>query len=311
MVKCEYIAEVSRFLTPEEILARYNSDPDFATGVKDLTLNEYWHLFQLVKDKDELENLYKLALDASLKAEREYWALPANLLAVNKLERKELDTLLLKPFINEQRTLNYSEMDMQTGVRRTVNADAIIVNQIMMFMLAKNYVRAEEMSSIIASKHPMLRAVVRCIGGYMDFANPEDRQLMEKISQSSPRNKVIMNLYAERFDSTTVNALNSLPADDALTFYLKAQRLCLQYSNQALLMRSADFNREEDPDFKHPDEVEFSMDEPIPYSVYEVAYIYLKRCFEKDPKFILTAKADADINEDLLNDVLGIKREKK
>ena len=145
----------------------------------------------------------------------------------------------------------------------------------------------------------------------MDFANPEDRQLMEKISQSSPRNKVIMNLYAERFDSTTVNALNSLPADDALTLYLKAQRLCLQYSNQAMLMRSADFNREEDPDFKHPDEVEFSMDEPIPYSVYEVAYIYLKRCFEKDRKFILTAKADADINEDLLNDVLGIKREKK
>lgn len=311
MVKCEYIAEVSRFLTPDEILARYNSDPDFATGVKDLTLNEYWHLFKLIKDKDELEKLYKLALDASLKAEREYWALPANLLAVNKLERKELDTLLLKPFINEQRTLNYSEMDMQTGVRRTVNADAIIVNQIMMFMLAKNYVRAEEMSSIIASKHPMLRAVVRCIGGYMDFANPEDRQLMEKISQSSPRNKVIMNLYAERFDSTTVNALNSLPADDALTLYLKAQRLCLQYSNQAFLMRSADFNREEDPDFKHPDEVEFSMDEPIPYSVYEVAYIYLKRCFEKDRKFILTAKADADINEDLLNDVLGIKQEKK
>ena len=50
---------------------------------------------------------------------------------------------------------------------------------------------------------------------------------------------------------------------------------------------------------------------PAQCSVYEAAYIYLKNCFEKDKKFILTAKADADINEDLLNDILGITKEKK
>ena len=51
--------------------------------------------------------------------------------------------------------------------------------------------------------------------------------------------------------------------------------------------------------------------DPVPCKAYEAAYIYLKTCFEKDKKFIMTAKADADINEDLLNDVLGIKQEKK
>jgi hypothetical protein len=236
----------------------------------------------------------------------------------------------------------------------------------MMFVLAKNYVRAEELSSMIASKHPMLRAVVRCIGGYLDLDNPEDRQLLSIIAESSPRNKVIMKLYEEKFDSTMVAALNQLPSDEALTMYLKAQRLCLQYSNQAPLMRGADFDRNEDPAFRHPDDKELPaadeddilavrknisdlkqeaaayrdmgmsaevtiveqdiaraekmlMDmenrvptvDPAPCKVYEAAYIYLKNCFAKDKKFILPAKADADINEDLLNDVLGIRKVEK
>ena len=256
LVKCEYVVEVSRYLTPEEILNRYNSDPEFASGKKTMTLNEYWHLFNLIKDPDELEKLYKIALDASYVAEREYWALPANLLAIKKLERKQLDTLLLKPFINEQRSLNYSEMDIETGFRRTINADAVIVNQILMFMLAKDYSRAEELSSFIDKKHPMLRAVVRCIGGYLDLENPDDRQLLDMICESSPRNKVIMDMYAEQIDSTTVSALNQLPNDQALTLYLKAQRLCLQHSNQAFLMKGADFDRNEDPTLRHPDDRE-------------------------------------------------------
>jgi hypothetical protein len=282
------------------------------------------------------------------------------------LEKKQVDTLLLKPFINERRPLNYSLMDMDTGKRRIVNAEAVIVNQVLMFMLAKNYVRAEELSSIVAHSHPMLRAIVCCLGGYLDLEKPEDVALIEKIGESSVRNRVIVNLYTERFDSTTVAALNKLPSDEALTMYLKAQRLCLQHSNQAVFMRSADFDRDEDITFRHPDDKEIpaATDEeiaavrkaisdleqeaeayremglisevqavekdimkersnlsdmenrlpivdPAPCKVYEAAYIYLKSCFEKDSRFILTAKSDADINEDLLNDVLGIKQTKK
>ena len=148
--------------------------------------------------------------------------------------------------------------------------------------------------------------------------------------------------------------------------YLKAQRLCLQHSNQAVFMRSADFDRDEDITFRHSDDKEIpaATDEeiaavrkvisdleqeaeayremglisevqavekdimkaksnlsdmenrlpivdPAPCKVYEAAYIYLKSCFEKDSRFVLTAKSDADINEDLLNDVLGIKQTKK
>ena len=366
MVKCEYIAEVSRYLTPEEILERYNTDEDFRSGRKILTLNEYWHLFQLIKDKEELEKLYRRALAASYKAEREYWALPANNLVQILLEKRQVDTTILRPFINENRPVDYSEMDINTGLRRTVNDHSIVINQVQMHMLAKNYSRAEELSYIIAEHHPMLRAIVRCIGGYLNFEDPNDLKLIDQISESSPRNKVVMNLYAEKYDSTTVAALNLLPLSDPITPYLKAQRLCQQYYNQAILMRSADFDREEDPHLRHPDDKEIpaateqeleamrkniaSLEEeaamyrdlglldevamvqrdidkektllqsmensepaidPAPCKVYEAAAIYLKECFAMDSRYIITAKADADINEDLLNDVLGIKQEKK
>ena len=51
----------------------------------------------------------------------------------------------------------------------------------------------------------------------------------------------------------------------------------------------------------------------IPYecTVYDAAYAYLKRCFERDGKYVKTAQADLDITEELLNDVLGIPNKKK
>ena len=362
-VRCEYLTEVFRYLTPEEILSRYNTDADYRNGKKLLTLNEYWHLFNLVSDEKQLESLYQRALDASFKAEREYWALPANHLASLYIGRKQADTTLLAPFINEKRPLNYSQMDMETGQRRIINPEGIIINQVQMYLLSKNYVRAEELSSMLERSQPMLRAIVRCLGGYLDPDDPADRVLVEQIRESSPRNKVIINLFSEQFDSTTVAALNKLPSDEALTFYLKAQRLCLQHSNQVYLMKAADFDREEDPYLRLPDDKEIpaatqedidalikKIDETVlememframgledevslmekevgqlrvmveamqnkepviervECKAYDAAYIYLQECFARDKRFILTAKADADINEDLLNDVLGIKQ---
>ena len=46
-------------------------------------------------------------------------------------------------------------------------------------------------------------------------------------------------------------------------------------------------------------------------TVYDAAKVYLQQCFARDNKYIRTAQADYDIAEDLLNDVLGIKKDKK
>ena len=46
-------------------------------------------------------------------------------------------------------------------------------------------------------------------------------------------------------------------------------------------------------------------------TVYDAAKVYLQQCFAIDGKYVRTAQADYDIAEELLNDVLGIKKDKK
>lgn len=365
-VKCEHKSVVFRFLSKEEILSKYENDPDFRNGIKPFTLNEYWELFQLVEDEKELETLYNRARVAAIRTEGKNnpWALPANHLAVQYLKRKQVDTLLLAPFIDERFRANYSLTEL-SGEKKILNDDAIVANQVQMLMLSKDYERAEELSSIIENEHPMLRAIVRCLGGYIDFEDPKEEATVELIKKSSPRNEVIINLYREQYDSTTVAALNKLPQNDPVTSYLRAQYLCLKYDNDVVKMKADEFARAEDPAFRHPDdevleaatpeaieefkakmkEIETYIEEdkilnfdtteneakladmketlavmekgeetviPVEHcSVYDAAKVYLQQCFAFDQKYVRTAQADYDISEDLLNDVLGIKKDKK
>ena len=365
-VKCEHKSIVYRFLSKEEILAKYENDPDFRSGKKPFTLNEYWELFGLVKNEAELEELYNRARVAAIRTEGKNnpWALPANHLAVTYLKRKQVDTLLLAPFIDERFRANYSLTEM-SGEKKILNDDAIVANQVQMFMLAKDYERAEELSSIIEAERPMLRAIVRCLGGFIDFEDPKEEATIDLIKSSSVRNEVIINFYKEQFDSTTVAALNKLPQGDPITSYLRAQYLCLKNDGDVMKMRNTDFDRAEDPSFVHPEdevleaatpeaieefkarmkEIETYIEEdmilgfdtteneakladmketlavmekgektiiPVEHcSVYDAAKVYLQQCFSADQKYVRTAQADYDIAEDLLNDVLGIKKDKK
>lgn len=365
-VKCTFAAMVKRFLKPEEILEKYQTDSLIRSGRKNITLNEYWNLFNLIDDEKELEKLYIRALAHSKKTETRFWPLPANNLAVMYLKRKQIDTTLLASFIDERYKANQPMTDKEGNKIYPVNADPIVANHVQMFMLAKNYERAEELSSIIENEHPMLRAIVRCLGGYIDFEDPKEEATIEIIKQSSPRNEVIMKLAKllndSKQDTTIIESLNKLNPKDPVTPYLRAQHICLKYDNYISDMKSHTFNRDWDPNFSHPkdeiipaatpEEIEFQQSEvkrikedmeleamygevsdftknelktaeetlavmlkgevglkPFNgFSEYDAAKIYLEQCFAMDKKFIQTAKSDYFIAEDLLNDVLGIKK---
>ena len=363
-VKCNHLAEVLRFLTPEEILHKYNTDEEYRTGKKLLTLNEYWHLFALIKDPVALEDIYKRALNASVKSEGRPWELPANNLAVMYLKREQVDTNLLKPFLRDGRPMNYSEMDFDTGQRIYYNNPEIIANQAQMFMLAGNFQRAVQLTDKIKSKYELLDATCKMLGRYKVDAS-DQQELFELIENSSPRNRVVMRLFRKQYDSTTVAALQALPQDDALTDYFKVQRLCKQHGG-GVRMKYVDFDRDEDSllvmasdevlpapseqeinavknevnilegdiqlyrDMGLVDEVT-KMEKELAEkkgvlakllkgektvikakcSVYEVAYFYLKRCFERNPEMIEIARGDLDIDEGLMNDVLGINQQAK
>lgn len=365
-VNCMYSFEMLRFLEPHEILAKYENDEDYRLGKKPMSLNEYWQLFELVEDEKELEDLYKRAIAASIKSEKRPWPLPANLLAVSYLRQEKVDTMLLKPFIDETFAANFEVKNMYdpTKVDEIINDEAIVANQVKMYMLAEDYAMAAKWSSLIEGKYPMLRAVARCLGGKLNYYAPEEQESVELIKNSSPRNEVIVNMFMQVYDSTTVAALQKMPADDPLTDYIKAQRLCRQYKTIPK-MNGTMFDRNEDPLFKHPNDKEIPVGSPeeiealkqsiagkiaeaqsyegmgmddiiadikleiakeeeqlakmergevviekCECTVYSAAYNYLKQCFAKDKEFESKAKADAYINEELLNDVLGIKPKK-
>lgn len=262
-VKCTYTYEMLRYLTPEEIYKKYQEDEDYRNGNALMTLNEYWELFELVKDEKELEDLYKRALAASIKSEKKPWPLPANLLAVSYLRKEQIDTMILKPFLDETFGANFEIKNMydKKKIDEIKNDESIVANQVKMYMLAKDYESAAKWSSLIEGKYPMLRAVARCLGGKLDYRKPEEKEAVDMIKNSSPRNEVLVNMYMQVFDSTSVAALQRMPAEDPLTDYIKAQYLCRKYK-LVNKMKAEFFNRDDDPTFKHPNDKEIPVGGP-------------------------------------------------
>jgi hypothetical protein len=181
---------------------------------------------------------------------KDIWALPANILSKIYINRKQIDTTLLKPFLLPGYPMLYSEMDMlRPDVRHIYNAPEVVANHVQMLMMAHDYDNAVNWSEVIKSRYPLLNAVCKLIGGYTDnLSSAENKSIINLIKNSSVRNHVIMELHhSEKINKDTLAPLlMQLPQDEALTDYLKAQRLCLQCELDLQKMKNEDFVREED-----------------------------------------------------------------
>ena len=298
-VVCKYRASVPRPLNPETLLEKYNSDEGYRKGLKLMTLNEYWHLFRLIKDEDELENLYRIAINSVSKSSWESTlALPANNLAVKYLQRGQIDTTLLKPYLLSGDPLNYCMVNMTyPSVRYYYNLTEIVANQAQMYILAGDFEHAVQLTNKVCAFYPFLDAVTKLVGGYCVKLTEE---IVGQIAGYSSRNNVIMRLYQEQFDDTTRDAIRALSKDDALTDYLMAHWLCGKYRGVEL-QKATPFARELDPEVVLPADRKRKL---AKCTAYDVICFYLKRCFERDSKFIDIAREDYRIPEALLNDAL-------
>ena len=308
-VKCKYEVRIFRPRKPAEIIELYNEDKEaILSGKRLLDLSYYWTLFQHVQDPVELEALCKSAMKVA-KFKKDTWALPANILSKIYINRKQIDTTLLKPFLIPGYPVLFSEMDMlRPDVRHIYNAPEVVANHVQMLMMAHDYDNAVNWSEVIKSRYPLLNAVCKLLGGYInDLTSAENKSMIELIKKSSVRNHVIMELHhSEKINKDTLAPLlMQLPQDEALTDYLKAQRLCLQCGLDLQKMKNEDFVREEDRGLLREGE------SVTPLSMYDAAKFYLQRCFQKDKKFITIARRDYDIVEDLFYDAIGKEKPKK
>lgn len=279
-VRYQYGYEIFRELTPEEIMERYRGDEDYRTGRKKFALYEYWHLFHMVKDSGELEHLYRRAYDESIEANGKPWILAANNLAESYISRGVADTTLLSRFIDLQTpSVDFRLMRMNGNGYDIVNPEAVVANQMIMYVMSNDFRRAGQLTNILpaSDKNRLVRAFALCLGGYYKGGNtPEQRSrardVFETVSGSSPLNRVVLNLAmnTKAYDALAEEAMAALPQDSALTDYLWA----VIYGRKGA--RSHDF-----------------MDDMASED-------FLLACFHKDPSFIDIAAGDGDIVETIM-----------
>ncbi|HXK75062.1 MAG TPA: hypothetical protein PLK40_01125 [Bacteroidaceae bacterium] len=275
-VKYKYRYDIFRKLTPEEILKKYQTNPDYHQCKVQIPLYEFWWLFQLVKDKKELEHLYKAAIAQSTQVlGKPGWVLPANLLAESYLSRDTLDLNLLQPYIN------YNIVEVDKEVRKLsgngtiiVNPRGVIVNQIAMLLKAHEVSEASKLVQMLPNdqKNKEIKSYVYALLGYYKDPDYYDG-IYNVLTHSTPLNKVVINMAfnTRYYDEKALEAIEELPKQDALAMYLKA-----------IVMSRLD-----------------------PNDTYTPA-ITLLMAFGKDNNYIVKAAADGDISDELFEQAYGM-----
>lgn len=288
-MKCEYTAEIYRALTKEEIMNRYQNDPDYRSGKKNFALYEYWHLFNMIKDPKELEQLYRHAYDYSKELTNgKPWILAANNLGVSYLKRDTVDLEILKPLIDIKVKRCNVERKFDGRVIGIDNVEEVVANQLAMYLKKGSFSEASILARILPNteKNKVIKAFTLCLGGYYKVKPgltaeeaKERAETFKLVSSSSPLNKVIMALAMKDkdWDAVAEAALGELPADDPKTLYLKAVINCRK-----------------------------AVTDPNPFALWSMyAEEALSECFKKDPNkedpeksFIKIAEWDGDISKD-------------
>lgn len=287
-VLVEYVYESLRALSPDEILAKYESE---TAAVKlQYGLDEYRQLFSAVKDPDRLYDLYQRAYRESVAINGRPWPLAAGNLAAASLERGIADTTILSPLIDRTCPVNHYVYKPDGSVKEVVNIEQTVALQIMTYLAGDDYDSACSLLPILpdTGENRLLRAIVLCHGGYyMKSSSPAMKDLSDEISvivsASSPVNKVVMYLAQDKaaFDRMAEQTLLTMTEESAKVQYLWA------------IVRSRDAQRSRDAG---------DMDSYC--ENFNAAVDFLVSAFRLDDSFISTALNEGDIPEDIVRDAV-------
>lgn len=287
-VLVEYVYESLRALSPDEILAKYESE---TAAVKlQYGLDEYRQLFSAVKDPDRLYDLYQRAYRESVAINGRPWPLAAGNLAAASLERGIADTTILFPLIDRTCPVNHYVYKPDGSVKEVVNIEQTVALQIMTYLAGDDYDSARSLLPILpdTGENRLLRAIVLCHGGYyMKSSSPAMKDLSDEISvivsASSPVNKVVMYLAQDKaaFDRMAEQTLLTMTEESAKVQYLWA------------IVRSRDAQRSRDAG---------DMDSYC--ENFNAAVDFLVSAFRLDDSFISTALNEGDIPEDIVRDAV-------
>ncbi len=280
-VTYSYKHEELRALTAAEIVDRYRNHPDYKSGKTHFYIYQYWELFKALEDAgtdpEELMAVYRRACRETKKDNGKTWEYAANKYAISLLNKDIADTNVLRPHIDKRFKCNY-------GKDKKGNPDAIVANQLRMYLMCNEFYQASVMANMLPAgeKYKTLKALTMCLGGYYQGGETEEEKAQRAewaniVMESSPKNKVVIMLAMNTRSYTMMaeKEVAKLPEDDPLTWYFKAV-----ISSRKNGYPNADFS------------------EPMYFEEY------ILKCFDMDKKYVSIARADGDIDEDMLKEVL-------
>ena len=267
--KCEYVYQTIRALQPEEIMANYLHNPEYAPGgTKQFNRYDYWHLFEMVKDSVELESLYLRAYQESKENSSRPWVYAAHKLALAYLERDTCDVEILRPFVD----INAADVNVErrtfAGHKYMINQEEVLAAQVANYYRAEHNDTAYYLARMLPDKEEFKElksfALVR---GLLFRPNKTDEQkdqlevALAVVERSSALNKAVLEV-AMRKDAQARETLQLLAEDDPRRWYMMA------------ILESRAMN-------------------------FAVAAAYLNQCFMLAPEYELRMQQDGDISDDV------------
>lgn len=251
-VKYQYTFQTMRALTDAEILSKYEATKD-SVG-KDVFFNryEYWRLVNKITDSTELANIYKAYYEFTKKQHIQDELAACNHAAFC-IQNGIGDSTILAPYIHKSRSVNWHRENTFKGIIEWFNREAIVANQLAMYVLCKDYLNAGIMSNILPNNNSnrLLRAFVKCLQGYYDKSGYSD-----PVAASSPNNRVVISIAQGNLGVAKAVAEMELEDDNPRKFYFLAQ----------IAQKSGEEEKTTD---------------------------YLVKCFELDESFVTIAENDA------------------
>lgn len=303
IVDIEYQYYTNRVKTRKEIWEQYQNDPGYHAGRKQVPY-EFYELLDMIKDPKEKEVIARAAYN-SVKDEDglRQWPLAAYELAQCYARRGMADTTLLKPYIDDQRGVDYHKQKYDDYGNQSwdgwYNDEAIFTTHIKMLANAGAFASAYRLSEMVLPDTPeyrRLKLFLRCLN--CEWNDPE---VMDTVSASSYWNKIVM-LAAQEDDPDAwgtalymLDDVTQVDPTDPKSLYLKGQ---LRFNLEAPKRTTTGY---QESNFVFDEYFEPSVDDPTVdmYGEKRVDWgLPMIQCCLKDEKYVKDVLYDGTFNKD-------------
>lgn len=237
---------VNRVRTPEEIFHLYETDPGYKNGSKQMPY-EFYHLFQMVNNPDDLEVLAKAAMKTVRDEDyQKPWPLAAYILSQCYLKRDTFDTNLLKPYLDWKRA-GHVEPEFHTrsidgSWTGWVNDEAIVTSYITHLCKSGDYYMADSVAVNLlpdAPRYERMKCFLDCLNGM--WGDPHVRDV---VAASSPWNKVVVyaaqddyqpasrSYHEQALEALQNDTVNFNPEDPKVLYMIATLRYRLEAENK-------------------------------------------------------------------------------